>query len=196
MKYNSYGSSLAEIVPNQLRGVFESSVLSIWGHTLTSRHQARIIKAIQTQAEKAAASGEFDLVYLHLPAPHPPHVFDRRSGKFNLSNQPIRGYTDSLALTDLTLGRLHEVMRDAGLWDTSTVIVTSDHFSSDAVLFDGKRSSRVPFMVKLPGQRSEVVYSRPVETIISKSLVLSILKGSISTPEQLVGFLETASTQR
>jgi arylsulfatase A-like enzyme len=88
-------------------------------------------------------------VLIHLLTPHFPHAYDRAAGTFTLGNAPLRGYYDSLALTDLALAQLRRAMEAAGTWDSTTVLLSSDHPMKHAALLDGKSDARVPFLLKL-----------------------------------------------
>ena len=66
-----------------------------------------------------------DFIFLHLPIPHPPAIYSRRTGEFVHSSGA--SYVDSLALADRTLGELMAAIRASPRWPETTVIVNGDH---------------------------------------------------------------------
>jgi hypothetical protein len=49
---------------------------------------------------------------------------------------------------------------------------------------------RVPFLLKLPGQRVGVSFTPRFSAIVTHDLLLGILRGELRTPEAVVGWLE------
>jgi Sulfatase len=160
-----------------------------------------------------AADPNLQLVLVHLPIPHPPNFYDRASGRF--AYDAPRSYLDSLALTDRTLGELRREMEAAGLWDSTTVLVSSDHWwrarevwapvagipdnepywnPSDTALVPAETDYRVPFILKLAGQRQSLAYAPAFNTILSHDLVLGVLRGELTTPEAVASWLDRNRT--
>ena len=83
-------------------------------------------QALVGPAAQLAADPDVNLAFVHLPVPHPPYVFDRNSGKWNTNGE--LSYLDNLALADQTLGKLRTAMERNGTWDTTTIVVSSDHW--------------------------------------------------------------------
>jgi arylsulfatase A-like enzyme len=108
-------------------------------------------------------------------------------------NAGAKSYSDSIALADVFLGDIRTAMTRVGLWDTTTVLVSSDHANRVAKLFDGKEDPRVPFLLKLAGQTSAVTYTAPLQTVVSKALLETILARQVNTPEEAVSWLQTHS---
>ena len=149
-----------------------------------------MIQAMREEAQRYAADPSLQLVFLHLPTPHPPHFYDRHSRTFTGRNPGAAGsYPDSLALADLILGEIRESMTRASLWDKTTVLVSSDHPNRASKDFDGKSDPRVPFLLKLAGQTSGVPYAAPINTIGTKPLLEAILTGQVASPEQAISWL-------
>jgi len=115
---------------DQLRSLFETPNFSVFGQSLCLRQQVQNYRDLTNRAIQLAVNPSIYLAFLHLHGPHPPHVFNRLTGGFTLSNSPIRGCTDSLALTDRTLGEIRRAMETTGVWDHSVVLVASDHHST------------------------------------------------------------------
>jgi hypothetical protein len=97
---------------------------------------------------------------------------------------------DGAALTDLNLGELRREMEGAGVWNDTTVIISSDHWYREANEMDGKMDHRVPFMIKLSGQTTGATYDRPFNTVLTQDLMLAILRGEVSTPQHVTRWLD------
>jgi arylsulfatase A-like enzyme len=104
---------------------------------------------------------EYGFTVVHLPIPYAPNAYDRRSGQFTLGNSPIRGYVDSLALLDRTIGEIRGSMESAGTWDQTTILFTSDHPYREAGSLDGKANPRIPFLLKIPSQKEGLSIHNP-----------------------------------
>jgi hypothetical protein len=85
-------------------------------------------------------------------------------------------------------------MEAAGLWDTSTVVVSTDHHLRNASDTDGKMDFRIPFILKLAGQKTPAQYTRRVNTVITKSLLMEVLQGHITEPEAAIRWLKGHGT--
>jgi hypothetical protein len=187
---NSNGETLAEIMPNQARSLLETSLLSPFGQSLTLRHKVAQYQAMMQEARSVAADGSIGMSLVHWNTPHPPHMYNRRTGTFTLGNAPIAGYLDSLALVDRSLGEIRQAMEKAGLWDSTAVLVTSDHPYRYSQLLDGKRDSRIPFLMKMPFQKDAVAYEAGFNSIITKELLLSISRKEIQSAKDLTAWLD------
>ena len=109
----------------------------------------------------------------HIPLPHYPFVWDVDGLQQDLAHSPIHavmtnpdGYDANLRYMDTVLGLLVARLKDADLWDSTLLVVTSDHawrldpaISPDECRYpieDLDPSSpyrRIPFWVKYPGSR-------------------------------------------
>lgn len=182
--------TFAESLVLQQRSLFEFGYMSLFPQSLRARHRIAVIHAMTEESERAAANPSFEFVFLHLPAPHQPHYYDRTTRTFTKHNARAEGYPDSLALADLMLGEIRDSMTRAGLWDTSTVLVTSDHRDRNSAAFDGKTDWRVPFLLKLAGTTAHFSYPAPLHTIVTKALLQAVFDCQVETPAQAVQWLQ------
>jgi hypothetical protein len=82
-------------------------------------------------------------------------------------------------------------MEQAGTWDTTTVIFSADHPFRHRLSLDGHPvSRRVPFLVKLAGPEKQQLYQAAFSTLVTKKLILEILGGGISRPEQISSWID------
>ena len=146
--------------------------------------------AMQEEARKAVADPKLGLVVLHLAVPHEPGIYLRQQGELTLFNFRSDWYFDNLALADRALGDLRREMEHAGLWDASTVIVTSDHPLRWYAMLDETVDPRVPFLVKMAGQKQGMVYRQPLRSLIAHDLALAVLRGELSQPEPVMRWFD------
>jgi hypothetical protein len=66
-----------------------------------------------------------DFVFLHLPVPHSPNIWNRNTGDF--AKACGRSYLDNLALADRELGEMLQILQSSPRWKHTTVIVQGDH---------------------------------------------------------------------
>jgi Sulfatase len=195
MQHNSMGEGFWQILPNQTRSLFESNILSLFGRSLTAEQQAGVYHAMMREAEKLSVDPDFAFTLVHLPVPHAPHAYNRKTGTFTLGNSPITGYIDSLALLDRTVGELRRTMEKAGVWDTTTVLFTSDHGLRDSEALDGKTDGRIPFLLKVASQKEAVPYTQQFDTVLTADMLLGVLRGEIRDPASAAAWLDQARTR-
>ena len=150
---------------------------------------------------KAAVNNDLGLILVHLPVPHPPGYYDRVRKDFSLKGC---SYLDNLALADQTLGKLRHTMENSDMWDNTTVIVTSDHWlrrnnwdqkklwvnESNSTSFYKGNDYRIPFMIKLAGQKEGLNYDQAFNTVLTHDLIIAILDNEISNPEDVVKWID------
>ncbi|MDQ2712395.1 MAG: hypothetical protein M3Y24_09245 [Acidobacteriota bacterium] len=144
-----------------------------------------------------------NLVFIHLPIPHPPGIWDPTKGAFTTANA---NYLDNLELADKVLGQIRHTLEDVGDWERSTILISSDHpFRSEAWTgpsgrFEDSEMNRVsreewfpfiPFLLNLPYQHQHVTYKGSFNSVLTGDLVLSILKRQLTKPEDVVNWLNT-----
>ena len=127
---------------------------------------------------------------VHLPIPHAPHAYDRKTGEFTLGNSPIAGYVDSLALLDRTIGEIRRSMEKAGTWDSTTVLFTSDHPYRESMQLDGKSDPRIPYILKLASQKEGVEYTPRFNTVLTADLLIAVLRGEIADVASAAAWLD------
>lgn len=152
------------------------------------------------RAEAAAADPSIGLALLHLPAPHPPTVYDRAAGRFTAERR--LSYLDGLASADELLRRIRDAIGRAGMADRTVLLVSSDHGwrqdfwrgrnvwapeDDEAAPTD---PSAVPFLLHFPGESAPVDYASPFETVASRNLIEAILDGRVASAADAARFLE------
>ncbi|HVX66024.1 MAG TPA: sulfatase-like hydrolase/transferase [Bryobacteraceae bacterium] len=189
-QYNSMGATLPELVPNQTRSLFETSLFSLFGQSLTTIDHARTYRKMMPRAVSLATNPAYGLVFIHLGCPHPPHAFNSRTGRFDLKNSAIQGYADSLVLADRTVGQIRRALERAGMWDSSTVLFSTDHSYVSAEAFDGRFDPRIPFLLKMAGPVSAIDFQPKFNTLITSELLMSVLRSEVRTPQDAARWIE------
>lgn len=153
------------------------------------------------EAKKIVADKTFGMSLIHWSIPHDPAIYNRKTENFNTTQGA--SYIDNLALVDRTMGELRREMEAAGVWDNSVILVTSDHplrkATSKRLLRRLKKTdeslkikldTRIPFVLKLAGQKEGVVYDGRFNTVLTRDLFLALMRGEISTPESVLRWLD------
>jgi hypothetical protein len=137
---------------------------------------------------KRLRDAALDLVFVHLPVPHEPVIYDAARGRFRL--EPGGSYADNLALADRALAHLRDQLARAGLWERSWVLVSSDHGWREGPGPD----RHVPFLLKAPGAGRHLAYERKLDTVASARLLTEILRGRIGTISEAALWLERSES--
>ncbi len=90
--------------PIGLWGAIERELLSIVAVGNRVAHIERI-ETLVAESMRAVADSNLRLIFLHLPEPHFPPVWDAKRGKFTLFQLRTSGYFGNMALADETLSR-------------------------------------------------------------------------------------------
>ena len=163
--------------------------------------EVRDYLALLTQGQRLAADPSLGLVLVHLPVPHPVGIWDRRRHAFQVTGDS--GYLDNLELADRALGELRQAMESAGLWDSSAVVVSGDHWwraeiwnrldsltGEEAAVAPPAPDHRTPLLVKLPDEKEPLVYQPEMNTVLTHDLLLALLRGEVRTPQQAAAWLD------
>ncbi len=182
MRADGVGQSTSDA----FRNMVETGVLSPWGISLGAERASRTFNELMSTSLAVVGDSRYDLVFLHLPVPHAPFYYDRHTGGYRRGNNYTSGYFDHLALLDESLGRIKAVLRESGNWDRTALLISSDHGYRNSRAFDGKRDSRVPFLLRVPGiTTGRVVIQEPFSTVVTRRLVADLLEGRVRTEESI-----------
>jgi hypothetical protein len=205
LERNSMGGTFGQVAANQARNLLETQFRSPFGQTLAAERHAMDYRFTLQAAVRAAVDRDLGLVFVHWPIPHEPLFYDGLQRRFDLGERPVVSmfrkdfsrYNDALELLDATVGELRRRMEAAGVWQESTVLVTSDHPYRNRTRVDGKPiDGRVPFLLKLARQKSGYAYAPAFNTVLSHDLVLAILSGRLSTADDVARWLDERRSSR
>jgi hypothetical protein len=159
------------------------------------------IGAVQA-GDAQIGDAQIDLCFVHLPLPHPPGAYDRRTGKIG----PTGSYIDNLALSDGILGQMLADIAASPAAGRTTVVLSSDHSwrtflwrhafgwtREDELAFALQGSHFEPrpmLMVRFPGETSAAEINRPVPLLAMHDLIEKLMAGQIGNPQQLESWAE------
>jgi hypothetical protein len=150
---------------------------------LAEKKHAEDQAAIMPQAEALIRDESIRFVFIHLPVPHPPSIYNRAHRKATGS------YIDSLALADQSLGELITTLRGTSSAAATTVIVSSDHSwrvpmwrstywtKEDETASHGRFDPRPVLMIHFPGQQTEREVTAPFDQIRIHEIIQTLLRG-------------------
>ena len=165
------------------------------------RRQQKQYFKLRDLAYATAVDPNIGLLFAHFPLPHPFGIYNRQRHDFTLNDSLT--YADNLALVDRTVGELRRALEQAGMWRSTTVLITADHGLRPDLwrgrqgwtpelqqLTAGGQSPLVPFILKLPGENRGWVYEQPFSNVVSGDLIIAILKGQIRTAADAAEWLD------
>lgn len=89
------------------------------------QQRAKTYVDLEEHAAQVLKNDQADFVFLHLPVPHSPTIWNRASDSFT---QTCGGsYVDNLALADRELGSVVAILKSSPRWKDTTLIVEGDH---------------------------------------------------------------------
>lgn len=165
------------------------------------RYSIQTFQYVMSNAEQMLCNPHLNLILLHVPAPHPPGIWDPAKRCFTTGNSD---YVDNLQMVDEALGRLRHQLEASGEWDKATILVSSDHpyrsYIWESMYYIATPEMQrlahtvagvsIPFLLKLPHQHSEVAYTRKFNSVVTSRLLEAVLAGEISTPQQASTWLD------
>jgi len=123
----SLDASFAENVWFPLRILAEQYIAPARAWTDTadwkSRDHIASVKDMSQHALQTLSTSQADLIFLHLPVPHPPEFWNRHTGTFATGGS----YLDSLDYSDRLLGQILNLLQAQPRWAATTLIVQGDH---------------------------------------------------------------------
>jgi hypothetical protein len=125
-------------------------------------------------------------VYIHLPIPHPPGIYDRETGTLRETGS----YIDNLALSDRVLDELMNSLNATALASKTTVVICSDHSwrlsvwrptplwtKEDEAASQGRFDPRPVLMIHFPGQQAERDMTSPFDELQIHHIIDRLLRG-------------------
>lgn len=129
------------------------------------------VKDVSRHALATLETSQADVIFLHIPAPHPAAFWNRRTGTFATGGS----YLDGLDYADRLLGQMLETLEAQPRWAATTLIVQGDHSwrtgmwrpvpgwsAEDERASDGgKWDPRPALLIHAPGQQSANTVTAP-----------------------------------
>jgi hypothetical protein len=149
-----------------------------WADTAKWNAEGHIasVKDVSQHALRTVATSQADILYLHLPAPHPPAFWDRRTGKYAVGGS----YLDSLDYSDRLLGQMLDLLEAQPRWAATTLIVQGDHSwrtkmwrplpgwsaEDERISHGGQWDPRPLLMIHTAGQQKAETVTTPTSVMI------------------------------
>jgi hypothetical protein len=167
----------------------------IFRHKADNSAHRRDYEEVMKNAEDILRDQRIRFVFLHLPVPHPPGIYDRTTHQISSHGD----YLDNLVLADDTLGTLMKILRSTQRGQQTTVSVSSDHSwrtllwkpasdwsdEDERITNGGKFDSRPVLMVHLPGTATGQVIADPVDMLVVHRILEGLLHDRMNTPADL-----------
>jgi hypothetical protein len=175
----STGASFAENVWFPMRILAEkiASPSRAWADVAAWNAEGHIVsvKNVRDHALNTIANSQADIIFLHLPAPHPPAFWDRKMGTFAVGGS----YLDSLDFSDRLLGQILSDLETQPRWASTTLIVQGDHSwrtamwrplpgwsaEDERASRGGQWDPRPVLMIHTPGQKSAETVAKPTSVM-------------------------------
>jgi hypothetical protein len=153
---------------------------------------------VMARAHALIDDNQVRFVFLHLPVPHPPGIYDRQRHTL----RPGGTYLDNMVLADDSLGTLMQEIDATPSASQTTVIVSSDHswripiwrplrsWSSEEERATGGRFDQRPvLLIHFPGQKSGNDFNAALPELLEHDVIAEMLRGRMNKPEDLSAFL-------
>jgi hypothetical protein len=148
-------------------------------------------RSLMNEAKDLIQDPHLRFVFIHLPIPHPPGIYDRAHDRISDHGT----YLDNLALADQSLAAFRDVIQSTPAAANTTLIVSSDHSwrawvwrpfpewseQEERATHGGRFDNRAVLMVHLPGSDTSHVLSNPVNMLIAHNIVEGLLRGQLHT---------------
>ncbi len=153
---------------------------------------------IMARAHALIDNNRVRFIFLHIPVPHPPGIYDRRRHMF----RSYGTYLDNLVLADDTLGAILKELDATPSASRTTVIVSSDHSwrlslwrpaedwtAEEEHASGGHFDPRPALLIHFPGQTSGDDITPVLPELLEHDIVADMLVGRINSHEDLAAFL-------
>jgi hypothetical protein len=164
-------------------------------------------KILSDQTDRVLDDKSIGFALLHLPVPHPGGIYDRKTGRFAIKGAT---YLDNLVLADKLLGHIRSKLEATGQWSSSTILVMGDHSWRTKLFWEadpgwteeeqiashgGGFDDRPVYIVKLPGQATNLQIDTPLYAIHTRSLLDALLGQKIRSEEDLAKWVRETGSQ-
>jgi hypothetical protein len=170
---------------------------SISDETRDIRQHSSDYRRLLAAGDAYLADPSIDFLFLHLPIPHPYGFYDRKKKAFSTKHT---SYIDNLALSDLYLNHIRQILEQHGQWNSSTIIVMGDHSwrttqiwkdsmtwtdEDQAASHGGEFDPRPAYIVKLPNQQTSARIEQPFSAISTRALLDALMQNHLQTSADL-----------
>jgi Sulfatase len=170
---------------------------------LAAEHGKAYTLLTASALEMVRGGGE-RFVFAHLPAPHPPGIYDRTSGRMRVGGS----YLDNLVLADKTVGEMMAAIAGSPEAQSTILIVSSDHSMrvpkwrggaswtpEDEHVFGTRFDTRPVLMVHFAGQQAGKNASAPFAEIRTHDMLEAMLAGRLAAESDLDAWVQQGNIQ-
>jgi len=139
------------------------------------------VKDVSRHALDALETSQADMIFLHMPAPHPAAFWDRRTGTFASGGS----YLDGLDYSDRLLGQMLKILEAQPRWAATTLLVQGDHSwrtkmwrpvpgwnsEDERASNGGEWDPRPALLIHAPGQKSANAVTAPTSLMFVHDFV-------------------------
>lgn len=186
----------AIVIPRYLFGLFFWHIAS--DQDVMLHQNLEDYQVLMDKSQKLIQDERVRFLFLHLPVPHPPGIFDRNAHRLCTCGN----YLDNLALTDDTLGVLLQQIQNTPSRDETTIVISSDHSwrvslwkpsgfwtPEEERLSQHYSDERPVFLVHFPGQQSGATIQTPMSEFTEHDIFAAMLQNKLETPDDMAAFL-------
>lgn len=161
----------------------------------STEYHLRDARGLLAPAEALIRDEQIGFVFIHMPVPHPPGVYDRHTQQLRNGGS----YLDNLALADRELGELMSAIKSTSMAESTTLIICSDHSwripmwrKSASWTDEDEQASKRGFdtrpvlLVHFPQQRRGITIAQSMTSLVMHSLLEEMLRGNISDESGIV----------
>jgi hypothetical protein len=141
------------------------------------------------ESDKLLENDAANFVLLHIPAPHPGGIYDRRTGAFTTHGA---SYVDNLALADQYLAHVRLLLQQRGEWDSSTIMVMGDHSWRTKLIWSSSDVWTAEDQAASQGGQFDDRPTTPYDAVNTRALIDGLLSKRINSPADLAAFAENA----
>ena len=151
-------------------------------------------RTLMSQSQALIENGNIHFLFIHLPVPHPPGNYDRKTHALREGGN----YLDNLTWADDTLGELMREIDRGPQANQTTVIVSSDHSwrvpiwanrpdwtAEEERISRGRFEKRPVFLVHFPGQQTGSEVESLKSELLEHDVIVQMLEGKITSAESL-----------
>lgn len=181
----------AALMPSRFLALFHKTATPEEAHI-------QIYRNIVAHAQTLIGNEQLQFIFLHIPVPHGPGIYDRRSH----SLRPGGTYLDRLVLADETLGALMKEIQATRTAGQTTVIVSSDHSwrislsrhtpvwsSEEERASGGNFDDRPVMLIHFPNQQTSRDVSAPFPEMLEHDMIEQMLLGKIVDSNGMDAFI-------
>jgi hypothetical protein len=160
-------------------------------------------QATMNQAYALIRDEKIRFLFIHLPVPHPPGIYDRKTGQIRAGGT----YIDNLALADRVLEELTSSLNGTAAGSNTTLIVSSDHSwriplwrpapgwtREEEAASQGKFDTRPVLLIHFPAQSAEVRIAEPFDQVHLHEILERMIHGEMHSPQEVQSWVSDMST--